>query len=98
MRLSWLPIAIEEHDQAVAFYEERSAGLGERFEAEASRAIELIREYPRAWHPVSARARRCRLNRFPYGIVYWVGVEELLIVAVAHSKRRPRYWQARVPG
>ena len=35
------------------------------------------------------------LHRFPYGIVYRVGHDEILIVAYAHFKRRPGFWKNR---
>lgn len=33
---------------------------------------------------------------FPYRVVYFVQDNRLRIVAVAHSKRKPGYWQERV--
>ena len=36
------------------------------------------------------------LNHFPYNILYAVEHDLILIVAVAHQKRRPRYWRARI--
>jgi hypothetical protein len=40
--------------------------------------------------------RRCRLARFPYGLIYGVDDETVVIVAVAHLHRRPRYWIDRI--
>jgi hypothetical protein len=42
----------------------------------------------------SARVRRYRLNRFPYGLVYAVLDNEIVIVAIMHLHRKPDYWQA----
>jgi plasmid stabilization system protein ParE len=39
--------------------------------------------------------RRLVLQRFPYNVFYRVGAEAIVIVAVAHQKRRPAYWAAR---
>jgi hypothetical protein len=35
------------------------------------------------------------LRRFPFGLVYRLGVEEVQVVAVAHLHRRPGYWKSR---
>jgi hypothetical protein len=35
------------------------------------------------------------VKRFPYHIVYRTDREPILIVAVAHGRRRPRYWRNR---
>jgi hypothetical protein len=40
---------------------------------------------------------RVRPQRFPFNIFYLPGESEIVIVAVAHQKRRPDYWFSRVP-
>jgi mRNA-degrading endonuclease RelE of RelBE toxin-antitoxin system len=40
--------------------------------------------------------RRCRLRRFPYGLIYAIDEGDILIVAVAHTHRRPDYWRDRM--
>jgi hypothetical protein len=44
---------------------------------------------------MSADSRRCRFNRFPYGLVYQVIDDEILILAVMHLHRYPTYWDHR---
>jgi plasmid stabilization system protein ParE len=40
--------------------------------------------------------RRFVLPRFPYSLIYrHLGADEVRILAVAHQKRRPRYWTGR---
>jgi hypothetical protein len=36
------------------------------------------------------------VSRFPYQIVYRRRPDEIVIVAVAHVKRKPGYWKDRV--
>jgi toxin ParE1/3/4 len=38
---------------------------------------------------------RFLLQRFPYEIVYKIYPDVVLIIAVAHNKRRPGYWRHR---
>jgi hypothetical protein len=33
---------------------------------------------------------------FPYRLIYWTEGDNSLVVAIAHSKRRPGYWKARL--
>jgi hypothetical protein len=40
--------------------------------------------------------RRRRLGRFPYGVIYGLDSDTLVVVAVAHLHRRPRYWIDRI--
>ena len=41
-------------------------------------------------------ARKARLKRFPYAVVYWIDDGALRIIAVMHLHREPGYWHGRV--
>lgn len=41
--------------------------------------------------------RRNLLRRFPFSVAYRVELQRMLIVAVAHARRRPGYWKPRLP-
>ena len=49
-----------------------------------------------AWSNISKRTRRCLLNKFPYGVIYQIRDEEILVLAIAHLHRRPGYWNKNV--
>jgi hypothetical protein len=36
------------------------------------------------------------MRRFPYGVIYTIDPQGILIVAVAHLHRHPTYWRSRV--
>jgi len=91
-----LEIAQRELDEAVSYYNGQVAGLGDAFLLEAIAAIERIRQFPDAWHPLGENVRRCRLRRFPYGLIYHADESGVLVVAVAHTHRRPEYWRERL--
>jgi len=91
-----LEVAQQELDEAIAYYNSQAPGLGDAFLLEAVAAIDRIRRFPQAWHPLGESTRRCRLRRFPYGLIYHEDKGEVVIVAVAHSHRRPDYWRDRV--
>lgn len=41
------------------------------------------------------QTRRVLVVRFPYHVVYQLGQDEIVVVAIGHLKRRPGYWQHR---
>lgn len=96
MNLSFLPPAQLELDQAVEWYDAQSPGLGARFLSEVTHAMGLIQRFPTAWHPLSANTRRCRLKRFPYGVIYAIDGDRILVIALAHLHRKPTYWATRL--
>lgn len=70
--------------------------LGERFEQEVRYAVRLVSEHPRIGAPLTKRLRKLRLRTFPYNLIYVTEDDEIVIVAVAHHKRRPGYWRIRL--
>jgi hypothetical protein len=40
--------------------------------------------------------RRLVLRRFPFAIVYRLAGEFVLVLAIAHMRRRPGYWRGRL--
>lgn len=64
---------------------------------EFRRAIDRILLFPNGWQPLDDVFRRCRLHRFPYGVIYRVdqATGEIVVVAVHHLSRRPNSWRGR---
>ena len=85
--------ALSELKEALAYYEHEQTGLGLRFLDEIDSAVDRVLRFPYAWHPVSARSRRCRTRRFPFGLLYQIRTEEILITAVMDLRRDPRRWR-----
>ena len=59
-------------------------------------ATDRIVRFPEAWHPLGEEVRRCRLARFPYGLIYTIDKGDILVLVVAHLHRRPDYWRDRL--
>lgn len=93
MKIVIEPAALTEADDARKRYEAVREGLGVEFLDELDRGFRQIADFPNAWHRVGPRTRRYRLDRFPYGIVYQVRANEILVIAIAHLHRRPGYWR-----
>ena len=101
MNLRLLDEAKEEMRESARWYEERRDELGVDFLDEVERAFELIEKHPHRYQRLQVNdpereVRRFLLKRFPFAIVYEIRADELLIVAVAHGKRKPKYWQDRI--
>ena len=88
--------AEEEMTEAAIFYEEQAQGLGAEFLYDVQSAINRLRENPMLGHAVTDALRRSLLSRFPYFLIYAIEPDELLIIAVAHQRRRPDFWRERI--
>lgn len=84
---------------AAEWYEERRTGTGARFLSEVERYVELIRAHPGIGTLIrDRRARELRamlMRSFPYQIIYQE-TPTILVVAIAHTSRRPGYWRSRL--
>jgi plasmid stabilization system protein ParE len=96
VKVVFLTPAHRELDDAVAWYNRQATGLGRELLDELDRAIRRAAAFPLSYPEIEAGIRRCRLARFPYGIIYGLDGDALVVVAVAHLHRRPRYWIDRI--
>lgn len=96
MKLEFHPQAEMELIEEAAYYELQVTGLGERFADEVQRATEVLLEHPTIGALADSHIRKFVLNRFPFTLYYSVAADILRIEVVAHQRRRPGYWQARV--
>jgi plasmid stabilization system protein ParE len=85
--------ARRELSEAIRYYEQRENGLGAAFLDEVEATINRILQHPTAWHPLSPRTRRCRTHRFPFGLIYQIRTDEILVVAVMDLRRDPASWK-----
>jgi toxin ParE1/3/4 len=92
----FLPQAEQEMLEAARFYESQTAGLGVDYLSEVERAVRTIAESPTIWPVIEGELRRRLIRRFPFGILYRIEPEEIVIIAVAHLRRRPWYWRKRI--
>jgi toxin ParE1/3/4 len=82
--------------EARDYYDEQRPGYGERFVEAAEAEFELLLQFPKIGRSVRTSVRRRTISRWPYGIVYRIRGEELIIIAIAHHRRRPDYWRSRL--
>jgi plasmid stabilization system protein ParE len=93
--LEYLDQAVVDAEEAARWYAERSPTAATRFSVELDEAEAAIIERPEAWPAAGGGNRHYLLRRFPFSVVYRLEQSRVLIVAVAHGRRRPDYWKDR---
>ncbi|MEH2466637.1 type II toxin-antitoxin system RelE/ParE family toxin [Nostoc sp.] len=96
MKYVFHPTALTEYGEAVKFYAERRVELAQAFINAVEDAIFRIIQSPTRWAVIDEDIRRCLTRKFPYGILYTIEEDYVLILAVMHCSREPGYWKERV--
>ena len=96
MEIHFHPDVEKEIKAAVDWYDGLSQRLGSDFLRDLEQSLERIIKFPEAWAFFSATTRRCRLQKFPYGIVYRLVTNHIQVIAVMHLHRKPDYWAERI--
>ena len=89
------PEAESDLQEAYAWYEGQSKGLGAEFILCVDAALSLIQRSPELYAQVHKNIRRVLTRRFPHGIFYIAEVDKIIVLAVLHVKRNPRHWKKR---
>lgn len=96
MKVEFFPLAERELQEAAEQYEGYVRGLGQDFVLEVQRVVEVLADLPSLGEKLDLIHRRVPLRRFPYALIFRHDGNVLRVVAVAHRRRRPRYWKPRV--
>ena len=88
--------AADELEEAIRYYETKSPGVGLNFATKVSEAFDRIERNPQLYpfHKETS-VQKCFVRRFPYTVFYMELDEHIVVIAVAHQKRRPDYWKFR---
>lgn len=92
-RAVFLVDAVIDMRAALAFYGEVSPEVARRFALALKRALGSLLEFPLSGRPVDGGMRSKRIPEFPYAVIYEAGADEIVVAAIAHSKRAPGYWR-----
>ena len=82
--------------EALDFYREESDALAGRLYDEIHRLVSDVCAAPRLYRIVASPVRRHLSEVFPYAVLYVEKPDLIVILAVAHFKRRPGYWRDRL--
>jgi len=81
--------------QAAQYYNSKVPNLGAEFLHEVKKAVMRLEADPDAAQKVRGDVRRRLIRRFPFGVLYRIDPDEIVILAVMHLSRRPDYWHGR---
>lgn len=90
-----LPGARRDFDEAFDWYAHRSADVAVQFANAIDAALAELAAEPHRFRLIDGKHHQARVNRFPFRIVFRVVKDRVLVVAIAHAKRRPAYWNDR---
>ena len=92
----FLPQAREELLDEIRYFGDLREGLGQRFQEAVADAVRRACANPEHGAPRSSNTRRLLIRGFPFSVIYRATDTEVLIVAIADSRRRPEYWTGRL--
>lgn len=96
MRIVWQAQAEIELNAAIDYYHFRaSTAVATDFRKEVERVIKLLGKHTKLGMQVRHGARRLILTGYPFDLVYREKQDSIIIVAIAHQRRRPGYWAGR---
>ncbi|HEU4406657.1 MAG TPA: type II toxin-antitoxin system RelE/ParE family toxin [Polyangiaceae bacterium] len=93
--LAFTPEAEREAREAFLWYWQHDERAGLRFEAALTATLDRTAEAPEQGPVVEADVRRLLVEGFPYGVLYAVEPERIVVLAIMHLRRRPGYWRGR---
>lgn len=84
--------AESELTEAALYIESQRRGSGNRFLEAFAAARDFALAHPRAGRPSHGGARAACIEGFSYDLIYTTWSDDLVIIAIAHHRRRPAYW------
>jgi plasmid stabilization system protein ParE len=89
-------IAKRDIREAVRWYRERDPELAERFLDEVYRTLGMLEQFPNIGGPVfgvpDVATRQMPVDNFPYSVVFKRYSDRLSVLAIAHDRKNPGYW------
>ena len=95
MQIDFHPEATAELDTTMDWYAVRSVSAARNFIVAVDLAITAIVSEPQRFVHIDDRHQSCAVTKFPFQIVFRRHNDRIIVVAVAHAKRRPGYWRDR---
>ena len=90
--------AEEEMNSSAKYYNQQSSGLGLDFLEEIEKSLKFIEKSPESWPYYEENIHKYNTRRFPFSLyyVFQKDLDKIIIIAVAHQKKKPGYWKQRI--
>jgi toxin ParE1/3/4 len=89
-------LADKEYEEGFKYYAERSPDTAQRFKKAVDAAVHRIADSPDSLPRMLGPNRWVRVQRFRHILVFRERTpNEVVVLAVAHTSRRPGYWRNR---
>ena len=85
----YAPLAREEFEDAVAWYEGQRPGLGDEFKTEVGETLRQILRSPERFRLVAPNIHKATVQRFPYSVYFSIELSTIHVVSVFHGARNP---------
>ena len=95
-KLKFIPEVYDDIKIAYDWYESQRIGLGEDFLLALEESYSKISRMPRVYQIMHKIVRRKLLRRFPYGVFFILQDDEVIVIAIMHTRRKPSTWTARI--
>lgn len=83
--------------EAIRWYRRRDPQLANRFLDEVYKALALLEQFPNIGGPVfgvtEVATRQLPVDTFPYQVVFKRFPDRISVLAIAHERKRPGYWE-----
>jgi len=84
-------LALKELEDARVYYNLEKEGLGEEFKAYVHNEVDIVFTSPYLYPVIIEPVHRKVLNTFPYNIFYRIDNKAIVILSIAHQRKKPTY-------
>lgn len=90
-KIKILPLAENEIDKTIEFYESRSKGLGKQFLSYLKTYLQVLKTHPELFQIKKEPGyRELTLVKFPFVIIYEIIGNEIIVYSVFYTSRNPK--------
>lgn len=81
-------------DDIIDWYNQFNTALADDFMAKLNVIVQQLEKNPEQFQKIHKSFRKANIDRFPYKIIYRTERQSIIVIAIAHHKRKA-YWKKR---
>lgn len=90
------PFAELDLHSSIEFYEFQKRGLGEDFLYDVETTLKRIESNPHQFYQVKRNVRKALLDKFPFGVFFYLKDDLITVFAIFHFSRNPKKLSTRI--